>query len=118
MRLLFFRARQQELVSGIPRMGFRESLALLIILTVASWGIPVFELYYYGSVSLLSMATALMLTTMLAIWPFLTGKRVSHGHIERAMMCVECKSLSWPAEQAMGFCMRCGSTKKAVPAGA
>jgi hypothetical protein len=99
-------------------MGFRESLALLIVLTVASWGIPVFELYYYGSVSMLSMATALMLTTMLAIWPFLTGKRVAKGHIERAMMCVECKSLSWPAEQAMGFCMRCGTTKKAVPAGA
>ena len=108
-------------MSGLPRMGFRESLALLIVLTVASWGIPVFEALYYGSVSLLSMATALMLTTMLAVWPFLTGKRVTktgHGvHVEKAMMCVECKSLSWPAEQAMGFCMRCGSTKKAVPAG-
>ena len=106
----------------MPRMGFRESLALLIVLTAASWGIPVFELYYYGSVSLLSMATALMLTAMLAVWPFLTGKRVtktpSGVHVERAMMCVECKSLSWPAEQAMGFCLRCGSTKKAVPAGA
>ena len=106
----------------MPRMGFRESFALLIVLTVASWGIPVFELFYYGDASILSMATALMLTAMLAVWPFLTGKRVtktSDGvQLERAMMCVECKSLTWPAEQAMNFCMRCGSTKKAVPAGA
>lgn len=99
-------------------MGFRESFALLIVLTVAAWGIPAFELFYYGNASILSMATALMLTTMLGVWPFLTGKRVQNGQIERAMMCVECKSLSWPAEQAMTFCMRCGSTKKAVPAGA
>lgn len=102
----------------MARMGFRESLALLIVLTVAAWGIPVFEMAYYGSVSVLSMATALMLTAMLAVWPFLTGKRVTKGGIERAMMCVECKSLSWPAEQALGFCMRCGSTKPAVRAGA
>ncbi|MEA3137687.1 MAG: hypothetical protein QOC71_1968, partial [Thermoplasmata archaeon] len=83
---------------------------------------PVFELLYYGSASILSMATALMLTAMLAVWPFLTGKRVTKTaggvQMERAMMCVECKSLSWGAEQAMGFCMRCGSTKKAMPAGA
>ena len=98
-------------------MGFRESLLLLIVLTVAAWGIPVFEMAYYGSVSLLSVATALLLTAMLAVWPFLTGKRVSNGRVERAMMCVECKSLSWPAEKAMTFCMRCGSTKAAVPAG-
>ncbi len=102
----------------MPRMGFRESLALLIVLTVAAWGIPVFELAYYGSVSALSMVTALMLTAMLSVWPFLTGKRVTKQGLERAMMCVECKSLSWPAEQAMGFCLRCGSAKKAVPAGA
>jgi hypothetical protein len=103
-------------------MGFRESFALLIVLTVASWGIPVFELFYYGSASILSMATALVLTLMLGVWPFLTGKRVTKAggavQLERAMMCVDCKSLSWPAEQAMGFCIRCGSTKKAVPAGA
>lgn len=102
----------------MPRMGFRESLLLLIVLTAAAWGIPVFEMAYYGSVSLLSMATALMLTAMLAVWPFLTGKRMQNGRLERASMCVECKSLSWPAEQAMGFCLRCGSTKAAVPAGA
>lgn len=102
----------------MPRLGFRESFALLIVLTVASWGIPVFELFYYGNASMLSMVTALMLTAMLGVWPFLTGKRLQNGHLEKAMMCVECKSLSWPAEQAMSFCMRCGSTKKAVPAGA
>lgn len=102
----------------MPRIGFRESFALLIVLTVAAWGIPAFELAYYGDASILSMVTALMLTAMLGVWPFLTGKRVQNGHVERAMMCVDCKSLSWPAEQALGFCIRCGSTKKAVPAGA
>ncbi len=102
----------------MPRIGFRESFALLIVLTVAAWGIPAFELAYYGSPSILSLVTALMLTAMLGVWPFLTGKRVQHGHLERAMICVDCNSLSWPAEQAMGFCIRCGSTKKVVPAGA
>ena len=102
----------------MKRLGFRESLGLLIVVTVAAWGIPVFEVFYYGSVSLVSVATASMLTLMLAIWPFLTGKRVQNGHIEHALQCVECKSLTWPTETALGFCMRCGSTKKAVPASA
>jgi hypothetical protein len=99
-------------------MGFRESLGLLIIVTVGAWGIPVLELLYYGAASLLGVLTALCLTAMLAVWPFLTGKRLQHGHFERAMMCVECRSLSWPAEKAIKFCLRCGSTKAAVPAGA
>lgn len=102
----------------MSRFGFRESFALLIVLTVASWGIPAFELAYYGNASILSMATALMLTLMLGVWPFMTGKRVQNGQIERAKMCVDCKSLSWPAEQAMGFCIRCGSTKTPAPASA
>lgn len=100
----------------MKRLGFRESLGLLIVVTVAAWGIPVFEMAYYGSVSLVSLVTAAVLTVMLAVWPFLTGKRVQGGHIERALQCVECKSLTWPTEEALGFCMRCGSTKKAVPA--
>ena len=105
-------------MARMGRMGFRESLGLLIVVTVASWGIPVFELLYYGSVSLVSLATALMLTTMLAVWPFLTGKRLQNGHLEHALQCVECKSLVWPAEQAMGFCLRCGSTKAPTPVAA
>lgn len=102
----------------MKRLGFRESLGLLIVVTVAAWGIPVFEVLYYGSVSMLSLATAGMLTLMLAVWPFLTGKRLQDGHLESALMCVECKSFVWPAEQAMGFCLRCGSTRKAIPASA
>jgi hypothetical protein len=84
-------------------------------LTIASWGVPAFELASYGSVSMLSLITAVMLTVMLGVWPFLTGRRLTQGRIEHAMMCVECRSLAWPAEQALGFCLRCGSTKKAVP---
>jgi hypothetical protein len=102
----------------VKRLGFRESLGLLIVVTIAAWGIPVFEVLYYGSASLVAIATAGMLTLMLAVWPFLTGKRVQKGHIERALQCVECKSLTWPTETAMGFCMRCGSTKPPVPASA
>lgn len=98
-------------------IGYRESLGLLIVVTVAAWGIPVFELLYYGSVSLLSMATALVLTLMLAVWPFMTGKRVHDGRVERAsLQCRECKSFVWPTEQTLGFCLRCGSTKPAVRA--
>ena len=100
----------------MKRLGSRESLGLLIVVTVAAWGIPVFEWAYYGSVSVVSLATASMLTLMLAVWPFMTGKRLQNGHVEHALQCVECKSITWPTEQALGFCMRCGSTKKAMPA--
>lgn len=100
----------------MKRLGFRESLGLLIAVTLAGWGIPLFEFVYYGSVSLVSVVTASMLTLMLALWPFLTGRRVQHGRVETAMMCVECRSFVWPTEQALGFCLRCGSTKKAVAA--
>lgn len=103
---------------SMRRMGFRESLGLLIVVTLAAWGIPVFELLYYGSVSLVSMATALLLTLLLAIWPMMTGRRMHEGRLESALQCVECKSFVWPTEQAIGFCLRCGSTKKAVRASA
>jgi hypothetical protein len=102
-------------MARMARMGFRESLGLLIVVTVAAWGIPAFEMFYYGSVSVASVATALVLTAMLAVWPFMTGKRLQNGQLERAVQCVECKSLVWPAEQAMKFCMRCGSTKAPMP---
>ena len=100
----------------MKRLGSRESLGLLIVVTLAAWGIPVFELFYYGTVSLVSLATASMLTILLGLWPFLTGKRMHEGRIENARMCVECKSFVWPTEEALGFCLRCGSTRKFVPA--
>lgn len=100
----------------MKRLGSRESLGLLIVVTVAAWGIPVFELFYYGSVSLVSLATASMLTILLGLWPFLSGKRLHEGQLQRALMCVECRAFTWPTEQAIGFCLRCGSTKKAIPA--
>lgn len=102
----------------MKRMGFRESLGLLIVITVAAWGIPLFEVLYYGSASLLAVGTALLFTVLLAVWPFLTGKRLQDGQLVRALQCVECKSYVWPTEQAIGFCLRCGSTKQAVRASA
>ena len=101
---------------GLMSVSPRQSLALLIVVTVGAWGIPVFEVFYYGAMSVVSIVTAGMLTTMLIVWPFLTGRRLHDGKLESAMMCVECHSMAWPTEEALGFCLRCGSTRKAVPA--
>jgi hypothetical protein len=92
----------------------RTSFVLLAVLAAVSWGIPVLEYVAYGALSLMSLATAFMLTAMLIAWPWLNGRRVAHGHVERARMCLECRSLAWPAEQTLGFCLRCGSTRPPV----
>ena len=100
----------------MPSLSPRQSLGLLIVVTVAAWTIPMFEVYYYGAMSVMSVVTALMLTGMLMVWPFVTGRRLHDGRLESAMMCVECRSLTWPTEEALGFCLRCGSMRKAIPA--
>ncbi len=100
------------------RIGFRETLGLLILATVAVWAYQGVSYFRDGSISLLFLSTGLLLTGMLTIWPFFNGKRLANGRVESAHMCVDCKSPVWPTEHAIGFCLRCGSTKPSVPASA
>lgn len=89
------------------------TLPMLTLLAAAAWAVPVWEALYLGSVSALSMATATMFTLMVAAWPFVNGRRLSHGRAEKAMMCRDCHNLRWPNE-TLGFCIHCGSARPAV----
>lgn len=86
----------------------------LVLLTVLSWSLPVWEYATHGTVSVLSATTALMFTVMLVSWPLLTGRRVHGAHVERARMCRDCLALRWPGELDFGFCIHCGSSRPAV----
>lgn len=97
----------------MPRIG---TVPALVILAVAAWAIPAFELARYGMVSAISVVTAAMFTAMLVAFPFLNGRRVKSGHTERAVMCRDCHSLRWPTDLDVGFCIHCGSIRPAVPA--
>lgn len=88
----------------------------MVFLVLASWAIPVGEYLVYDTVSVISVVTAAMFTIMLAAMPFLSGRRLHQGHAERAMMCRDCRSLRWPNELSVGFCIHCGSMRPAVPA--
>lgn len=92
------------------RIGTLPTLALL---AAAAWGVPIWEALYQDAVSALSLVTALMFTAMVAIWPFLNGRRLNHGRPEKAMMCRDCHNLRWPNE-AFAFCIHCGSARPAV----
>lgn len=92
----------------------RNAFPLLLALAVAAWGVPAFEGITHGSISAPSLAVALGLTLLAGGWPLLYGKRLQGGHVERALACAVCNTLVWPAEQAFGFCLRCGTTKPAV----
>ena len=89
------------------------TLPTLTLLAVAAWGVPIWEALALGSVSALSLVTALMFTAMVAIWPFLSGRRLAHGRAEKAMMCRDCHNLRWPNE-SFGFCIHCGCSRPAV----
>lgn len=87
---------------------------MLVALAVAAWAIPAWELATLGTVSVVSVVSASMLTAMLLAWPFLNGRRLHHGHAEKALMCRDCKALRWPNELSFGFCIHCGSARPAV----
>lgn len=93
-------------------------VAVLVVIALSSWAIPTLEYLAYGEASPLSLATAAMFTVMLVLLPFLMGRRVRHGHAERAQMCRECHALRWPGDLQCGFCLHCGSVRAAVPVAA
>lgn len=95
----------------------RWALPLLMALTVATWGLVLWEWGDARTLSVMPLVTACMFTAMALLWPFLAGARFQHGHVRRALQCVECRTLFWPTEEALGFCLRCGSTRRPVAAG-
>lgn len=96
-------------------VSVRDAFAFLLALTLASWGVPMFELVTLGAASASALATAVGLTLILGCWPYLYGKRLRGGQVERALACSVCNTLVWPAE-VLGFCARCGTTKPAIAA--
>ena len=88
---------------------------LLIGLGAASWAVPAWEYATHGMVSIVSVVTATMFTAMVAAWPFLNGRRVHHARVEKAVMCRDCRSLRWPSDLDVGFCIHCGSMRAAIP---
>ncbi len=89
-------------------------LLLLVLLNVAAWGVPVYEIAAFGQASVMSAVTAGMFSLMLLLWPFLNGRRLHGAHVERALVCRDCHALRWPGELDFGFCIHCGSTRTAV----
>lgn len=100
----------------MPSIGRRDAFAILLVLTIAAWGVLGFQLVTPGVASAPVLGLALSLTLLLGSWPLLHGKRLQAGHVERALACAVCNTLVWPAERALGFCVRCGTTKPAVAA--
>lgn len=97
-------------MGAMVRIG---TVPILALLAAAAWGVPVWEVLYYGAVSAMSVVTASMFTAMLIAWPLLNGRRLNHGRAEKAMMCRDCHNLRWPNE-SFGFCIHCGSSRPAV----
>ena len=97
-------------------MARNATVPALAGLVAASWTIPVIEYARFGGVSLLSVATAVMFTVMLALLPLFSGRRLHKGRPERATMCRECHALRWPGDATISFCIHCGSARPPVPA--
>lgn len=103
----------------MSEIGKRLSFLALAILTLAAWMMPLWEYLARGQITVITVASAAFLTTMLVMWPFLTehthkGKSVRDN---KARMCVECHAVRWPSEETIGFCLRCGSTRRPVRVG-
>lgn len=92
-----------------------RALTWLVLVTAVAWSIPMWEVSQHGTVSVVSLVTAFMLTGMLVLFPFLNGRRVESGRVERALTCRDCMAVSWPKERAFGFCLHCGSMRPPVP---
>lgn len=105
------------MTSATPVKRSAWALPVLAVLAAAACAVVAWEWMHGQAISLVSALTAAMLLAMLVLWPFLFGARVVHGHMEHARRCVECHALRWPGEEALGFCLRCGSTRRPVPVG-
>jgi len=88
-------------------------LAFLVVVALAAWGIVVGELLLTGTVSLLAIATAAVLTALLAFWPILGATRGART-VRMPDPCRECgaMSLGWPG---IKFCLQCGAYPKVRP---
>jgi len=87
------------------------ALLFLLVLTLLSWGIVVGELALTGTVSIFAIANAAVFTLTLALWPLITGTRVSTKSIRLPEACRECGTLAMSVP-GVKFCLSCGAYPK------
>ncbi|MFO1533464.1 MAG: hypothetical protein ABR562_07200 [Thermoplasmatota archaeon] len=93
------------------KMSPQAALGFLMLLAVVSWGIVVGELVLTGTVSIFAIANAAVFTVTLALWPILTGTRVSGGTVQIPDSCRECGAMAL-AVPGIRFCLHCGAYPK------
>ncbi|MEA3191101.1 MAG: hypothetical protein QOD77_1683 [Thermoplasmata archaeon] len=84
----------------------------LALFTALSWAAVAAEAYFFGGLSVLSLAPAVMFTTCLVVLPFLGGIRVTAQGLQHALMCQACGAVTLPHPR-IAFCLRCGAYPKA-----
>jgi hypothetical protein len=98
-------------------LSARHAIAILATLAVALWGVFVYQVSQGPAHhAIVALGHALMLTAMLVAYPFLTGWRITSGHVEHGVLCRDCGAPRWDGQMSFGFCLRCGSTRIAKPA--
>jgi hypothetical protein len=85
--------------------------ALLLLLSIVSWAVVLGEAAMTGGVSLLSIASAVLVTGLVLAWPFLNGTRLHGLHAIQLEPCRFCGTFPVPA---LKFCIRCGAYPKAT----
>lgn len=91
------------------------TLAVCLALFAAlSWGAVFAEWWFFGGLTVLSLAPAVMFTTCLVVLPFLGGLRVTAHGLQQALLCQSCGAVALPHPR-IAFCIRCGAYPKARP---
>src|SRR5262249_46356576 len=96
-----------------PRLSIRSSGAILVLLAVVSWAVVAGEALLLHQVSLLSIACAALVTSLVLAWPFLNGTRLQGGSVIHLHACHLCGSFPVPG---LKFCIRCGAYPKPLAA--
>jgi len=99
---------------SMGKLSPQAALGFLLLLALASWGIVVAELALTGGVSVFALANAAVFTVTLAVWPLLTGMRISPSGLA-VHPCMECGSPLLPIPR-VSFCIHCGAYPKAKAA--
>jgi len=86
----------------------------LLLFVLASWAAVAVEYAVSGQMTLVTLAPALMFTSLLVLWPFSSGLRVTAQGLQQSLSCHQCGALRLP-EPRIRFCIRCGAYPKPLP---
>lgn len=94
------------------RQSLSSTSAVLILsgLTLCMWVLVAIEATI-TQISALTLVMAISFTVMLALWPFLTGVRVTANGPQQLVACRECRQFMPPSFN-FGFCMHCGAVAR------